>query len=890
MSCWEHLGIEPTDDQNAIRTAYRTRLPEVHPERDPEGFQALRGAYEDALRHARGEASEASEAAALPSASEQAVQQFVELLQDAGRRFRPEAWQDYCRSLDQLPLDVLESIDGSLRHLLLSNGPLSHRCAQLLTERMAWANRLMQLPFEEAEPLDQLLQRIAEPDPFDLATLSDWPSVAQVENLWYVRTLEHLFQNRPLQEFRGWSSLHLCLPMPADPAYYPHLYRQCTLAGVALSGALEHYQARHAEQPDDLDILYLLALQKQHHDQDALDLWTRLWLEREMPEAAAWLLAWSAYHAPEHLPLLIMACDRSQQDVDRQYALDDNRLGDGEPAQSPQTLARWLRAADTDLPALARTFVAWQLGDSEWPFLAELFSALDTPLTRLYRQAWLLQRGEAADIEPLLNLTADEHPLGVIVQQGFAYLAGQQLQWLRESPAVQALQHALATPGAALPQALGDNTVARAQMLSWLRRLRHYAPDTLQRLQDVLAPLADGLHPYCLKLQLRLLQAGQPLPPLPAEPEARWQLQRQTLLLIGLLEQPLQWLARLRERVGRVPTSAEHPAHALQTQWLAADAAPQQWLFDLDEGDALQGLLAAELVSPSVLLGSRRLPSVARIEAGARHHGHELAGDPLGQMILDALLYHDPDLPRALRDQALQRLHGFTGPSTWFDAFREGLVKARPESLAQSICKDNGLPFSTMQTIFESMRTLYQTKPGVPTSGQLRSLQQAKDSTVTPIAVRLAITLLLSRSERLLPRHQPDSLRAQWQPWRLGGRLNRLNFTLQTIALAAIAVPLAGLASKAGNGLALATLLVIGLALIGCQLRRLHDMSRGAGTLVMLLAGSFFMPYIALLLFFWPGDPLPNRYGPPGGRRADAGQGLQARLRQLNGFREPPAG
>ena len=86
MSCWEHLGIEPTDDQNAIRTAYRTRLPEVHPERDPEGFQALRGAYEDALRHARGEASEAGEAAALPSASEQAVQQFVELLQDAGRR------------------------------------------------------------------------------------------------------------------------------------------------------------------------------------------------------------------------------------------------------------------------------------------------------------------------------------------------------------------------------------------------------------------------------------------------------------------------------------------------------------------------------------------------------------------------------------------------------------------------------------------------------------------------------------------------------------------------------------------------------------------------------------------------------------------------------------
>ena len=397
MSCWEHLGIAPTDDQNSIRSAYRARLPDVHPERDPEGFQALRGAYEDALRQARGEVPATSEGSAPPSASEQAVQQFVELLQDAGRRFRPEAWQDYCRMLDQLPLDVLEGLDGSLRGLLLSNGPLSHRCVNLLTERMAWANRLMQMPFEEAEALDQLLQRIAEPDPFDLASLSDWPTVAQVENLWYVRTLEHLFRNRPLQEFRGWCSLHLCLPMPADPDYYPRLYRQCTLAGVALGGALEHYQALHDETPDDLDIQYLLALQKQHHDLDALDLWTRLWHEREIPEAAAWMLAWCAHHSPERLPLLILAFNRSQIELGHEHPLDAYQLADGEPAQTPQTLARWQRAAISELPPLARTFIAWQMGDSEWPFLAELLGAADTPLTRLYRQAWLLQRGDEAD-------------------------------------------------------------------------------------------------------------------------------------------------------------------------------------------------------------------------------------------------------------------------------------------------------------------------------------------------------------------------------------------------------------------------------------------------------------------------------------------------------------
>ncbi|WP_192984392.1 DUF805 domain-containing protein [Pseudomonas sp. EggHat1] len=886
MSCWEHLGIAPTDDQNSIRSAYRARLPDVHPERDPEGFQALRGAYEDALRQARGEVPATSEPSAPPSASEQAVQQFVDLLQDAGRRFRPEAWQDYCRMLDQLPLDVLEGLDGSLRGLLLSNGPLSHRCVNLLTERMAWANRLMQMPFEEAEALDQLLQRIAEPDPFDLASLSDWPTVAQVENLWYVRTLEHLFRNRPLQEFRGWCSLHLCLPMPVDPDYYPRLYRQCTLAGVALGGALEHYQALHDETPDDLDIQYLLALQKQHHDLDALDLWTRLWHEREIPEAAAWMLAWCAHHSPERLPLLILAFNRSQIELGHEHPLDAYQLADGEPAQAPQTLARWQRAAISELPPLARTFIAWQMGDSEWPFLAELLGAADTPLTRLYRQAWLLQRGDDSDLEHLLNLQAGDHPLDAVLVQGLQHHARQQRQWLRESPALQALQQASSSPGAKLPQALGDNTVARAQMLRGLRRLRRYDEATLQRLGELLAPLPGWLLPPCLQLQLALQRSGRSLPVLPNDGDARWHWQRQTLLLLGLLEQPEQWLELLDQTLADLPTDAEHPAHEAKAQLLANTTTPRRWLLDLDEGDPLQGLIAAGQVSPDILLGSPRLPSVARIGACAEQHSHELAGDPFGQMLLDALLHHDPDLPQEERNLALQRLLAFTCPGTWFEPFREGLVKGRPQNLAQSICTDNGLVFATMQAIFDGMRDLLGgAKPHLPSTSQLRKLQQAKDSSATPTAVRLAITLLLSRCERLLPRHAPTTWRSQWQMWRLGGRLNRINFTLQALALAGAALPLSLLVDKLSSDLALAVLAGAVLVLITCMLRRLHDMSRGVGTLLMLLLGSFMLPYMLLVLFFWPSDPLPNRYGPAGGKAAST-QGLQARLRRLNGVRD----
>ena len=49
MTIWDELDAAPTADAREVRRAYARRLKQVHPEDDPEGFQRLRAAYEQAL-------------------------------------------------------------------------------------------------------------------------------------------------------------------------------------------------------------------------------------------------------------------------------------------------------------------------------------------------------------------------------------------------------------------------------------------------------------------------------------------------------------------------------------------------------------------------------------------------------------------------------------------------------------------------------------------------------------------------------------------------------------------------------------------------------------------------------------------------------------------------
>lgn len=63
---WDILGIGPTEDEGQIRRAYAEKSRSCNPEEDPQGFMALRQAYQAALEYARGGGAALGQTISIP--------------------------------------------------------------------------------------------------------------------------------------------------------------------------------------------------------------------------------------------------------------------------------------------------------------------------------------------------------------------------------------------------------------------------------------------------------------------------------------------------------------------------------------------------------------------------------------------------------------------------------------------------------------------------------------------------------------------------------------------------------------------------------------------------------------------------------------------------------
>ena len=203
MNIWEILGVDMADELAVIRSAYARKLKVCHPEDDPDGFQRLREAYEQAIKYTKIRAQIAA-AKAADGANEKAdkgkdindkadkkdqqdlfrlgihldefafqkhsrdnrtaIKEFFEsvlvLYDDFYARIEIGNWKKVLHADQLWDMNLKEEIRWDVLRFLLEHPVLPQSVWQLMDSEFHWTDSSMQPPYDCASAVSILMREI----------------------------------------------------------------------------------------------------------------------------------------------------------------------------------------------------------------------------------------------------------------------------------------------------------------------------------------------------------------------------------------------------------------------------------------------------------------------------------------------------------------------------------------------------------------------------------------------------------------------------------------------------------------------------------------------------------------------------------------------------------
>ncbi|MDE5966006.1 MAG: tetratricopeptide repeat protein [Lachnospiraceae bacterium] len=130
---WKVLEIEQTRDEDAIKTAYRRKVVTVNPEDDPEGFQKLREAYDEALRLAN--QPEEEEQQEPQTDLDRLMARAEKIYMNLDTRMEEACWKEWLAEPLCEGLDTADEVREALLAFLMGHFYLPHEIWELFDKQ-----------------------------------------------------------------------------------------------------------------------------------------------------------------------------------------------------------------------------------------------------------------------------------------------------------------------------------------------------------------------------------------------------------------------------------------------------------------------------------------------------------------------------------------------------------------------------------------------------------------------------------------------------------------------------------------------------------------------------------------------------------------------------------